>query len=1205
MIVWITTGWDLSVDPPCGVTKVTKCGDGAGEDCYLDPHCLEPGSDPLGGLGCNAAGTGQACRFCGFGAFPPCLGGVDPMSAARAYEASLQVQLGKSIGCVYPDCIFSFEGRPVVAELMKDSSTRRKLQGALSVSLQATIEILNNTVTDSIEDKIHQIKEAASSGPALVPELDLAGVTSATLSASTAPTITLRSPNPPPVPPPALPAPSPPPPSPPPSTPPATPPPPLAPSCGMTLATAACTGNPAELCYLDPRCEFPATDPHGGLGCNAGGIKYTCRFCGFGIFSGIPCPGISVIAGEDGEGSPDDPSISALEGDGASALTSEDAGGAGGLTPIIAGASALLVVGGLIVLWRRRARKRLALEQKASHGSHGIEATKALGDRQIQKGASPRDDQLDADKQDIDMHAPWVRPSMQDGGHGSGKMEARLLEASQLREVLDGSVPLLEWSRVRFERMLEEGCMGKCYRVTLEEARDGVDDDDYVGEAGAEKLVLRRLGVDVLNCVSKLEWAEHVAEFNAAGLDHHPLFLHTMGLVTDGAHNFGVLAQSMPNSLDRVLMKAESSEQIAAKLRVGWPQLAREIAGGLGALHAAGLAHLSLHPGNVLLDGHTRVKLADYALPTSLIAKRRELFLAMEAPSGLVEEHQLYEAPELLRAEVGLAEDEALAPADIWSFGCIILRILTLEPLYSAAVASRPDSVTAFGKDGRSFLSQLLPRIAMGDLHPADNAEDAFHPWQPEEPAVPPMALALIRHCTDKDAFGRPSAPEVFESLGAQIQQELHHHKKGHHHHHHHPPEGAGTQVAAHSLPAPSRDVEPHSLPPPPPGYTDSAHGRRSGAVQSAMERASVREALGIDEASHAPSMDAMQAAMGRDSVREALGMPSPSMDAMQAAMQRDSVREALGMPSPRHALLQESISSGPSTPTPRADDVDNAGQDDLDEASVAAGRSLPTRLPPSRRRAGQARRQEPQRRMSVQPGSVSMPPRAMAQELDEGDLDDTGAEAEPMNAGVSVPGRTQRRRAPPRSAGAVVASATQDDEEPASGAGTEEPMNAGVCAPSRTQRRRAPPPSAGAAPVLETEDKEEPASNAGRAVATRLPTRRQRQEAEAGPASNAGRAVAPRLPTRQRQRQRPAASEEPVDESVANLHALSSLMAEENQDDDMFENAAEARARQMRRPPGALSSGNGSSSDHSRAEIPRGRSGLHVPDKQGSRLRI
>ena len=139
MIVWITTGWDLSVDPPCGVTKVTKCGDGAGEDCYLDPHCLEPGSDPLGGLGCNAAGTGQACRFCGFGAFAPCLGGVDPMSAARAYEASLQVQLGKSLGCVYPDCIFSFEGRPVVAELMKDSSTRRKLQGALSVSLQATI----------------------------------------------------------------------------------------------------------------------------------------------------------------------------------------------------------------------------------------------------------------------------------------------------------------------------------------------------------------------------------------------------------------------------------------------------------------------------------------------------------------------------------------------------------------------------------------------------------------------------------------------------------------------------------------------------------------------------------------------------------------------------------------------------------------------------------------------------------------------------------------------------------------------------------------------------------------------------------------------------------------------------------------------------------------------------------------------------------
>ena len=108
-------------------------------------------------------------------------------------------------------------------------------------------------------------------------------------------------------------------------------------------------------------------------------------------------------------------------------------------------------------------------------------------------------------------------------------------------------------------------------------------------------------------------------------------------------------------SLSSREMRAESSEEIAGKLRLGWPQVAREIAGGLAALHAMDLAHLSLHPGNVMLDGQTRVKLADYALPTELICKRRELLAAMNEPlEAIAEEHQLYEAPEVLRAEVGL-----------------------------------------------------------------------------------------------------------------------------------------------------------------------------------------------------------------------------------------------------------------------------------------------------------------------------------------------------------------------------------------------------------------------------------------------------------------------------------------------------------------------------------------------------------------------
>ena len=53
-----------------------------------------------------------------------------------------------------------------------------------------------------------------------------------------------------------------------------------------------CTANPVETCYNDLACLDPATDRLGGLGCNAGGIGQTCRFCGFG--ENPDCPGVRV-----------------------------------------------------------------------------------------------------------------------------------------------------------------------------------------------------------------------------------------------------------------------------------------------------------------------------------------------------------------------------------------------------------------------------------------------------------------------------------------------------------------------------------------------------------------------------------------------------------------------------------------------------------------------------------------------------------------------------------------------------------------------------------------------------------------------------------------------------------------------------------------------------------------------------------------------
>lgn len=48
------------------------CTDDPAQRCYLDLACLNPATDRYNGLGCNAGGVGERCRFCGFDNYPPC-----------------------------------------------------------------------------------------------------------------------------------------------------------------------------------------------------------------------------------------------------------------------------------------------------------------------------------------------------------------------------------------------------------------------------------------------------------------------------------------------------------------------------------------------------------------------------------------------------------------------------------------------------------------------------------------------------------------------------------------------------------------------------------------------------------------------------------------------------------------------------------------------------------------------------------------------------------------------------------------------------------------------------------------------------------------------------------------------------------------------------------------------------------------------------
>ena len=269
-----------------------------------------------------------------------------------------------------------------------------------------------------------------------------------------------------------------------------------------------------------------------------------CRFCGFGLYAEIPCPGSgsSGLTGDVTSGLTSD-----LTNGGTAALTQEGKAGASPLSIAIGAACATLALLCCVCCWWRRARR--SQREKSAASANG----KAY--------------MMGVDKQGVDLDDKPMRDSFSsDGKLGGGETQT---EASVLGAVLSGShAQLVAWNALQFERMLDDGTLGKCYRVQLRA-------DDVSPDAG-KKVVLRRLGVDVLNSVNKLKWAEHIGEFQV--LSEHPSLLRTIGLATDGANNFGLLLESAPTSLDRVLVRAEASEEVATKLRFGWPQLARESA---------------------------------------------------------------------------------------------------------------------------------------------------------------------------------------------------------------------------------------------------------------------------------------------------------------------------------------------------------------------------------------------------------------------------------------------------------------------------------------------------------------------------------------------------------------------------------------------------------------------------------------------------
>jgi len=262
-------------------------------------------------------------------------------------------------------------------------------------------------------------------------------------------------------------------------------------------------------------------------------------------------------------------------------------------------------------------------------------------------------------------------------------------------EVFDG--------RYRITRLLGRGGMGAVYEV--ERARDG-----------------RRLALKVVTSALS---ARHAARFAreaeiGARLQHENLVSIVDVGIAGGATPFLVMELVQGGSM-------EDQRTRFGDVRWALPLL-EQIAGGLAALHANGVVHRDLKPGNVLLvdrggGGRPLARIADYGI----------------SRFGEIEESNITEAGALMGTPVYMPPEAWHGPArhasaDVFSFG-----VLAYEALSGRQPFAKPP--VAFVRAG-----DPLPQPAsLG--------------------GVPERVGTLVLACLRTDPSSRPTAKELVEGL--------------------------------------------------------------------------------------------------------------------------------------------------------------------------------------------------------------------------------------------------------------------------------------------------------------------------------------------------------------------------------------------------------------------------------------------------------
>jgi phosphate/phosphite/phosphonate ABC transporter binding protein len=279
----------------------------------------------------------------------------------------------------------------------------------------------------------------------------------------------------------------------------------------------------------------------------------------------------------------------------------------------------------------------------------------------------------------------------------------------------DEPLPRVLEGRWRLERELGAGGMGRVF-----EARH-----QSLGTRAAVKLLHPQ------RLASPEAVRRFLREARLAGVAGHPGIARVL--------DFDLTAAGTPYMVMELLVGATLEARLAAQDRISLTDgvdVLLDVLDTLAAIHAAGVVHRDIKPGNIFVlaePGAVRAKLLDFGLARGADP--------LEPDADLTRTGQVLGTPHYMSPEQARGQTQVGPEADLWAVGVMLYQLVTgLRPFP--------------GENYNETLAAILTR------DPA--------PVRQIAPGLPPALDALVRRCLDRDAGRRfRTAAELRAALAA------------------------------------------------------------------------------------------------------------------------------------------------------------------------------------------------------------------------------------------------------------------------------------------------------------------------------------------------------------------------------------------------------------------------------------------------------